>query len=757
MADASTVKWLARLKAFVARGYGLALVLFAGTVVLTIVWLHYYDSPLPFTGIALSAIAITFWRGRTKPGILAVLLATLIRSYFFQPATTVVARILYDSVFLVFALVMIGLTRSRDELEMNVAERTAELTAANEKLKIEIVERKRAEIQSRVLIDAIPQQIWSGPPDGRLDYFNERWRAYTGVGLEEARGDGWQRILHPDDRERVPKAWRESVLNGTPFEIEERRRGADGMYRWFLALGIPSRDAEGRIVRWYGTNTDIEDRKRAEEALRLSEQEQRQLVAQLGRERARLVEAQEVAKMGSWEAELQSLNVIWSEQTHRIFETDPAHFHPTRPKFREFIHPEDRAKVDAAFAASLDQRSPATVEYRIVMPDGRVKIIEEHWQAFYDEAGKPVRVAGTCRDITERVRSEEELQRVRDRIDSILNSVSDTFILFDRQWRYLYLNEAAVRATGRPLKEILGHVLWELFPRVVGTELDRQFHRAMNDRVHVEFDFHFLQAGIDQWWEIRTYPQTEGLAVFATEITERVRAEEELQRLSGQLLQSQDEERRRISRGLHDTTGQNLVALATDLSQIRASIPSSSRELRALASRCQELANQCVREVRTLSYLMYPPLLDESGLPDAIRQFLDGFTKRSGIKVELEVSPNFGRLREDVELALFRIVQESLTNIHRHSGSPRAKIILDRRSDYVTVEVSDTGRGTSGTKLGTSRGMPFQVGVGISSMKERVKLIGGSLEIVSGTSGTTVRARVPEATEGHEKTTSADS
>ncbi|HXN92988.1 MAG TPA: PAS domain-containing protein, partial [Candidatus Acidoferrales bacterium] len=133
---------------------------------------------------------------------------------------------------------------------------------------IDIEDRKQAESRSRTLLDAIPQQIWSGPPDGTLDYCNERWRSYMGLGLEELQGAGWQSILHPDDRERVLKAWQESVTYGTTYEQEERHRGADGTYRWFLARGVPLRDAEGRIVRWYGTNTDIEDRKRAEDELR---------------------------------------------------------------------------------------------------------------------------------------------------------------------------------------------------------------------------------------------------------------------------------------------------------------------------------------------------------------------------------------------------------------------------------------------------------------------------------------------------------
>ena len=118
-----------------------------------------------------------------------------------------------------------------------------------------------------LVIDTITEQIWSGPPDGSLDYCNARWRSYTGFTEEELRGAGWQRMLHLDDRERVMEAWSEAVANGTSYEQEERHRGADGLYRWFLARGVPLRDSEGRIVRLYGTDTDIEARKQAEWAL----------------------------------------------------------------------------------------------------------------------------------------------------------------------------------------------------------------------------------------------------------------------------------------------------------------------------------------------------------------------------------------------------------------------------------------------------------------------------------------------------------
>jgi two-component system sensor histidine kinase UhpB len=225
------------------------------------------------------------------------------------------------------------------------------------------------------------------------------------------------------------------------------------------------------------------------------------------------------------------------------------------------------------------------------------------------------------------------------------------------------------------------------------------------------------------------------------DVTVRKHAEEELRRLAGRLLNLQDEERRRIASELHDTVGQDLVALATFLGQIRESIPSSGRELQELVSKSETLADHCLREVRTLSYVLYPPVLDQTGLVDAIRDYVTGFTKRTGIQVELEVSPYIA-LRHDIELALYRVVQESLTNIQRHSGSLQAKIRIHRNT-HLTLEVSDSGPGVSGKVRRRSGKSPFELGVGIKSMQERVKFVGGRLEIETTGDGTTVRAMIP--------------
>jgi len=155
------------------------------------------------------------------------------------------------------------------------------------------------------------------------------------------------------------------------------------------------------------------------------------------------------------------------------------------------------------------------------------------------------------------------------------------------------------------------------------------------------------------------------------------------------------------------------------------------------------MADRCVGEVRTLSYLLHPPMLDEAGLEDAIRHYADGLAKRIGIKVALEISPRFERMTPDIEVALFRVVQESLTNIQRHSGSREAKIRILRDPEKITLDVIDKGGGIRGSKRRQNGELNLGFGVGIPSMHERVKLIGGHLEIESGRRGTTVRVTIP--------------
>jgi signal transduction histidine kinase len=214
-----------------------------------------------------------------------------------------------------------------------------------------------------------------------------------------------------------------------------------------------------------------------------------------------------------------------------------------------------------------------------------------------------------------------------------------------------------------------------------------------------------------------------------------------LRDLSARLLQLQDDERRRIARELHDSVGQLLAGLTMNLSAVRADIDRLSKTATALTD-SEALVQEMSKEVRTISHLLHPPLLDEAGLVSAVRWYIEGFAQRSKINVDLDLPADFGRLSPELETAIFRIVQECLTNIHRHSGSPIAKIRLLHIDGHVLVEVEDNGKGIPIEKREqmVSAGTP---GVGIRGMRERIRQLGGTLEISSNGNGTVIVARLP--------------
>jgi PAS domain S-box-containing protein len=227
------------------------------------------------------------------------------------------------------------------------------------------------------------------------------------------------------------------------------------------------------------------------------------------------------------------------------------------------------------------------------------------------------------------------------------------------------------------------------------------------------------------------------------DITERKQTEEALRQLSARLLQSQDEERRRIARELHETTGQTLVALNMNLARVNKAAAQLDAGTRELLAESVALVKQSISEIRTLSYLLHPPLLDEAGLFSALRWYATGFEQRSGIRVDLELPSDFERLPAEVELTFFRLVQECLANVHRHSGSPTAQIRLVRDDSNLLLEVVDQGRGMREGTLNRVLGTGAALGVGIAGMQERVKQLGGRVEIQSGSQGTSVRAYLP--------------
>ncbi len=224
------------------------------------------------------------------------------------------------------------------------------------------------------------------------------------------------------------------------------------------------------------------------------------------------------------------------------------------------------------------------------------------------------------------------------------------------------------------------------------------------------------------------------------ELKAREQAEASLRTLSVRLLELQDQERRKFSRELHDSLGQYLVGAKMNLAMLDKSLPEN-----ALIAECLKLLDQAMIETRTISHLLHPPLLDETGFASAARWYVEGFAKRSGIQTALDMSEDLGRLPSSLELALFRVLQESLTNVHRHSMSKRADVYLRLSESTVVLRVRDYGRGIPADVLDRFRRNKAHGGVGLAGMRERIHELGGRLEMDSDSHGTQVVATLPRA------------
>jgi PAS domain S-box-containing protein len=371
----------------------------------------------------------------------------------------------------------------------------------------------------------------------------------------------------------------------------------------------------------------------------------------------------------------------------------------------------------------------------------------------------------------------QEEQRFRLFIDAVRDYAIFTL---DRQGKVSSWNEGAARLKGYTAAEVVGRNFSCFFPAedVERGKPQAELEAAERDGRSEDEGWRIRKDGSRFWANVvvtaihNSAGELIGFAKVTRDFTDRMRAQEELRNaneelrsevterqnaetrlasserslreLSRHLLRSQDEERRRIGRDLHDSLGQSLAVLKMNLDSLEMAMGSRSDGAAQLLEPCILLAEEALREVRTISYLLYPPMLEEMGLKSAIPWYLEGFSKRSGIQTTFEVEPEFERLAPETELAFFRILQEALTNVHRHSGSATAKIKLSATAGVAVMEIHDDGRGIPMSLLERSgEDWMGSLGVGLRGMNERMRQLGGKLAVESTPQGTIVTASVP--------------
>jgi PAS domain S-box-containing protein len=398
-----------------------------------------------------------------------------------------------------------------------------------------------------------------------------------------------------------------------------------------------------------------------------------------------------------------------------------------------------------------------------------------------DAAGRILGASKIARDITQRKRNEEALEEQA----RLLDLSRDAILVRSVHDEIRFWNQGAAELYGYSREEALGRISHEFlctcFPEPL-QQITAKLHREgywTGDLVHTRKDGGRIvvvsrwQANRDANGQVETILETNNdvtrqkqseeqlreserrLREFAGRLEQQVRARtEELERrnaealeqserlrdLSNRLLKTQDEERRRLARELHDSAGQIVAALAMGLSNMARQAKQDPPLEKALEEN-QELLQQLNKEIRTMSYLLHPPLLDENGLSSALSWYITGLKERSGLDIELDVLEGFGRLSTEMELALFRIVQECLTNIHRHSGSKTACVRISRSADDVRLDVVDNGTGINADKLAAIQAR--RSGVGLTGIHERVRQLHGVTNIQSNSNGTLVSVILP--------------
>lgn len=477
----------------------------------------------------------------------------------------------------------------------------------------------------------------------------------------------------------------------------------------------------------------------------------------LRKSEALLSEAEQLGQLGSWEHDLITGEDSWSSNLCRLLGIDPAKTRMSDELFWELVHPDDREGVRMVIDSAMKFAQGYEYQSRFTLPSGYERTFYTRGKVVFGPDNQVIKRVGLTQDITARVeierallQSEDTIRRERDRAQRFLDIADVILLALDLKGRITMINRKGCATLEWEERELLGRD-W------INTCLPartRRFIRPLFDNLlagdlsHVE-NLIVTRTGVEKLigWRNTLLRDDEGRVIgtlsSGEDITERKVAEKAMQQLSSLLLRAQDGERRRIAREVHDGIGQYIAGLSLAIGKLRLScIDETDPDSRQTLSDCRNLIQKASQEIRSISYLLHPPTIDELGLKSALEWLANRYGERWGLRVSLEVPSDLGRLKPEIEMTLFRIAQESLINIHRHSKSPTAVVRLFQRSEEIVLEVADRGRGMPAHAQGSKRSL----GLGIAGIKERVKELKGDFNLESSPNkGVTIHVTLPVA------------
>jgi PAS domain S-box-containing protein len=487
---------------------------------------------------------------------------------------------------------------------------------------------------------------------------------------------------------------------------------------------------------------------------------------ELTKRERQLAEAQRLAGLGSFEWDLDSGKLHWSDELYRIYGLEPQSRKATLGNYLVRVHPDDRLRARRSIQAAIRNREPYSFDERIVRSGGEIRTLHSQGEVISTSGdGRPgsLRLVGFCQDITDRRQAEDMWKRY----ETIVNTARDFLTLVDRRYRHEAVNDAYCLAHGMPREKIIGRAIAELWGRtpfcaIMKRHLDRCFSGS---DVHYQCWFEFGDLG-RRYYDINHYPYLHNGAVthaivVTRDITEQKQAqdalqeskehyvqlfreaqemEENLRQLSHKVVTAQEEERKHISRELHDEVGQTLTAVNVSIAMLRKEAGTNGR-LNGKVAAAQKLLEQSLETVHRFARELRPEMLDHLGPYAALRSYVKSFGERTGIKATLQPNVSLDGIDGQQAIVLFRVAQESLTNVFKHARATEVEIRFPRIVGGICMEIADNGRSFHVDEQLAGRGKRR---LGLLGMQERVRLVNGtfSIESVRGR-GTTIRVQIP--------------